>query len=375
MNKVVTIYPPSFDNSLLPEAIRDIGGADELGAGVTGGFSVMSFRGKVWRVKFRGEEIPLLDENKRNPKPEIEVVIVKASSQISKVFYKDRYADGNISPPDCLSTNGIVPDAGAPDKQSPTCAGCKQNVWGSRVTDSGKKAKACSDNKRLVIVPADDMRNESYGGPMMLRIPPATLQDMKTFGDQMAAKGFPYYSFITRLRFDTNEAFPKIVFEAVRPLTNDEAKLVVELRDDPITQRILDAPMSEVHYDTDPTQPVVPAVSKEAEAAFSPEAAKVAEQIPPDEPKEEPKPEPVTQRVTPEPEGEVPPHRVVKRPKFDPETGEKIVYPDEQSFPEIPSGLKREKVKPVKAEPKTADVKVGGSFEAQLDGLLGNTKK
>lgn len=372
MNNVV----PS-NAAQLPAAFQNVGGGDELGAGVVGGFGIVTFKGKVWKTKYRGEEQVLLAPDGRNPRPELEVVIVRAATAISKTYYKDAFVDGSVAPPDCWSVNGVTPDLAAPDRQSPTCAGCKQNAWGSRVTEAGKKAKACSDNKRLVIVPADDIRNESLGGPMMLRVPPTSLQDMSNYGTQVKAKGLAYFMVVTRLRFDPTAAHPKFIFEPVRILNDDEAKEVMKLRESDVTARILDAPVNEVQHDIDTRQEA----PEETEAQKEParEVRPVQGELPltavPAAAPTRPLFDPMTGEKIVYPE-EKP---VDNRPKFDPMTGKPIVYDDakaDQSFPDIPSGLQRgKKAKAVKDEPKPEEAKVGGSFEDALGSLLGSVKK
>ncbi len=382
------MIPQNFAGSV-PEVFKGVGGADELSAGVTGGFGIVTYKGKVWRTKFRGEEQMLMAADGRNARPELEVVIVKAAPMISKVFYETGFVDGSNAPPDCWSVNGLVPDPAASKKQSNTCAGCKQNAWGSRISEAGKQGKACSDNKRLAIVPAADIRNEAMGGPMMLRVPPASLQDMATFGKQMELKGFPYYSFITRLRFDPDEAYPKFVFEPVRPLTEEEAKLVIEMRNDPVTQRILEAPVVDVQHDTEPVKPLPPATD-----LFTPAAAQVVAAVAAAQPTTA-----VSQDTIKEPTAEA---RNPVRPRFDPNTGEPIVYADEQPPKPrfdpmtgkpitdadpgpIPQGLVREQPKKaapaqpvVAAKPAVAEPPAEGkieAFDAALDNLLGTSKK
>lgn len=409
MSTNIINVPQGFASAKLPTAFHGVGGGDDISAGITGGFGIITYKGKVWRTKYLGEETVLLAEDGRNARPELEVIIVKAAQMISKVFYADGYEDGSTAPPDCWSVNGIVPDAAASKKQSTTCAGCPKNACGSRVTESGKQGKACSDNKRLVVVPAADIRNETLGGPMMLRVPPASLQDMATFGKMMESKGFPYYSFVTRLRFDPNEAFPKFIFEPVRPLSEEEAKLVIEARNNPITQRILEAPVTEVQHDTTNEQ----AQLKSPTDLFNPIAAAKAAQMAatatgqPQPVVTQPKPAqaPAAQpaagtvidgagRVRPrfDPQtgqpivyaDEQPP-----RPRFDPQTGQPIVYPDEQPAQqaadplEIPEGLRRtapKKEQPVvAAQPETVASPPSDAamkdFDAALDGLLGAPKK
>lgn len=212
---------------------------DELGAGISSGFGVLGYRGKVWSTKYQGNETPLLRDDGDGARASIEVVIVKSAASIAKIFYKGGYVDGSNAAPDCWSTNGVTPDASVQNKVSTSCANCPMAAWGSRITESGKPNKACSDSKRLAVVPLNDIANELMGGPMLLRVPAASLKDLKSYGDKLGANGFPYYAVGTRIAFDVNEAFPKFVFTPIRPLTEAEAKQIVALREDIRVHRIL----------------------------------------------------------------------------------------------------------------------------------------
>lgn len=212
---------------------------NDLASGIVSGLGVVSLRGKVWRVKFGGEERVLLREDGDGPRSSIEVVIVKAAPHVSKVFYEDGYQEGSAAAPDCWSSNSITPDASAPKRQSNACASCKQNAIGSRVSTTGKSARACSDSKRLAIVPLEDIENEQYGGPMLLRVPAASLGTVQKFAQHMQSLGYPYNSIGIRLSFDMDEAYPKLVLTAIRPLDDIEAAKIVELQTDPRVARIL----------------------------------------------------------------------------------------------------------------------------------------
>lgn len=212
---------------------------NDLAAGVQAGFGLIGYRGKVWAIKYRGEEKQLMREDGDGPRGSIEVVILKASKNISKIFYENGWTEGSTAAPDCFSTNGVTPDPAAAKKQCNTCAACPKNAWGSRITPAGKAGKACSDNKRLAVVPAQDIRNEVFGGPMMLRVPAASLQDLAGYGTKMHQLGYPYYAIATRISFDPQESYPKFVFGAIRALTDEEARAVVELQNSPLVDRIL----------------------------------------------------------------------------------------------------------------------------------------
>lgn len=214
-------------------------GADELTAGIQGGFAVMSIRGKAWRVKYQGEEHTLMRDDGDGAKTSIDVVLVRAAGPISKIFYKDSYEDGSNEKPDCWSTNGVTPDAAAPHKQSKTCATCKHNVFGS--SRSGK-GKACQDSKRIAVVPAEDTSGEAWGGPMLLRIPPASLKELPALQNKLnAVGGIPYYAVVTRLSLDHATEYPRIIMKPVCPITDEaDANNIVNLRDDPRTLRMLE---------------------------------------------------------------------------------------------------------------------------------------
>lgn len=205
---------------------------DELGAGVQSSYGVMGYKGKVWSIKFGGNETPLMRDDGDGARGSIEVVIVKSAAAISKIFYKGGYVEGSNAAPDCWSTNGLTPDSSATNRQAPACAACPMNAWGSRITESGKQGKACADARRLAIVPVNDLSNEIMGGPMLLRVPAASLKDLKNYGDTLNSYGYPYYAVATRISFDPAEAYPKFVFGAIRPLTEGEARVIADWRKD-----------------------------------------------------------------------------------------------------------------------------------------------
>ena len=212
--------------------------ADDLSAGVTGSFAVMSFRASRWRIKYQGEETPILNAD-GDPVASIEVVLLKANPHITKNFYDQGYSEGASEAPDCFSLDGVRPDATAPNRQATTCAQCPKNVFGSRITPAGKKAKACQDNRRLALVPANDLDNETFGGPMLLRVPAASLADLAMMGKNLKARGFPYNAVTVRIGFDMEASYPKLTFKPIRPLSDDEAEKVMELLHDERLERIL----------------------------------------------------------------------------------------------------------------------------------------
>jgi len=213
---------------------------NDLGGGIKTSYGIVTFKGKVWTLNYRGESKSLMRKDGDGPVGNIEAVIVKAPAHLSKTYYEAGYTEGASSAPDCFSSNGVVPDPSSKKLQNNVCATCKQNVWGSKVTQQGSKGKACSDNKRLAVVPLSDIDNVEWGGPMLLRVPPTSLQELAAFGASLQKYGYPYCAVGTKISFDPNVPYPKFNFQAMRPLTDDEAQKVIALQGDERVSRILE---------------------------------------------------------------------------------------------------------------------------------------
>jgi hypothetical protein len=264
----------------LPAAFRDRAQGkfnDDLAGGITAGFAILSMRGKVWRIKHHGEEHVLLNEDGRSPRFEVDVVIVKASPHLSKVWYETGYVEGSNAPPDCWSVDGRKPDPASPKLQNPTCAGCKWNAWGSSRTQGGSgKGKDCADSKRFAIVPYDDIENERFGGPMLLRVPPASLAEVLTYANSLQQIGFPYNAVATKIFFDVNAEYPKLMFQPIEALSDEDAETILKLEKSEIVERILAAPVDEVHtdgVDTTHTQAAAPAQTPQQTPQVAPQQA------------------------------------------------------------------------------------------------------
>lgn len=209
--------------------------------GVIDSYPVISIKGKIFRFKFQGEEKPHIDAN-RYPIPYLDVVLVNASPNLSKVYYEKGFTEGDMNPPDCWSLNGIRPDPSSPKLQAPACAGCKQNVFGSKVTPSGKQAKACADSRRVAVAFPASIDGGS-AQPVLLRIPQSSTKGLREYVQFLARNNFLPNACITRLSFDTKEAFPKVEFTFAGPLTDAQYGVVDALVGDDRTKRILDAPI------------------------------------------------------------------------------------------------------------------------------------
>ena len=206
-------------------------------ANLAASYAIIGYKGRNWRLKHRGEEELLMHGGV--PIPTLSVVVVGVAAAISKQFYDKKYSEGDDASPDCFSNNGITPDLASSKKQCTTCAACPQNVWGSRITENGKRAKACQDSRRVAVVPRGDIENEGYGGPMLLRLPPMSLNGFAKYGRDIQRFGAEPFMVGTTIGFDYDVAYPLITFSAEGWLSDEEATLVAKVLDDPLIPQML----------------------------------------------------------------------------------------------------------------------------------------
>jgi hypothetical protein len=134
-----------------------------------------------------------------------------------------------------------VPDSDVTEKQSDTCALCPRNVWKTDA-DTGRKGRECTDYKRLAVLVAPNQSAAAMGSPlvepMFLRVPPDSLNSLAIMGDTMTKQGFHYSTYWTRISFDPVKAHPCMVFRPLQPVKDEEAPVILELRDSPVVGRI-----------------------------------------------------------------------------------------------------------------------------------------
>jgi hypothetical protein len=171
-----------------------------LGGGVE--LDRISIRGGRFRINQAGMDEVVLQQL------HIDGVFVFANPNLSKSFYTKAYdKDAEDKSPDCASSNGIGPDVGVKNPQSQRCATCPQAIWGSKISQSGKKVKACGDSQRMAFLPIDPSTNNFFmtdGKPKAfgLSIPAGSLKNLGAYVKTLSSKGLPVEIVLTRLTFD-----------------------------------------------------------------------------------------------------------------------------------------------------------------------------
>lgn len=207
-----------FNPAQLPAHLRttELSAATKALMGNSSGFR-LSIKAGVWRLLSNGKEYNKLKER------ELDVVVVAAAPHVSRTFYLQSF-DESAEPvaPDCMSRDGITPDARAKAKQSAQCDSCPQNVKGSGQGDS----RACRFNQALAVVLANDIE----GNVLKFQVPAASIfgkgegknVPLREYVTQLATIPVNIDTVVTRMSFDLDASSPKIFFAPARYLTEDE---------------------------------------------------------------------------------------------------------------------------------------------------------
>lgn len=214
-----------------------------LGEGITSGYSIIGYKGKVWQLRHKGETYYFTRNDDGTPLPHIDVVILGENPHITKTYYpQGTYTEDSSNPPTCSAIDGDVPDPGVPIPQSPTCRTCKRNVW-TTIAETGRPGKECKDSKRLAVLLMPAMTEKLLGAPLneavMLRVPAASLRPLKSYSDSLVHRGVHVpAAVVTRIGFSREKQF-EMKFDLLQPLTNAEVPVIKELIEDAQTQVIL----------------------------------------------------------------------------------------------------------------------------------------
>ena len=220
MSNIVEFNPSSAPSFVKRGELSAV--AKALAGGTGGGGKRISIKGGVFRLMSDGKEIASIDER------HLDVVIVNAAPKVSRTFYIGKFEEGNTTAPACWSADGEVPDASSSNKQSDSCATCPQNIAGS----GDGTSRACRYSQRLAVVLANDVQ----GDVMQLSLPAQSIfgkeegdnRPLQAYARYMAAQGAGADMVVTRLKFDTKAAVPKLFFKALRWLTDEEYATATE---------------------------------------------------------------------------------------------------------------------------------------------------
>lgn len=198
----------------------------------------ISVEGSVFRMLVGGKEVAVNEDRA------MQMIIVRAAEANSRTYYGGTYEKGVKARPKCWSDDSVKPHDKVQNPQHKSCTGCPQDIKGSGQGDS----KACRYIRRLAVLLSSDIQGDIYA----MNINASSLfaqgegrkMGLQQYARFLGGHGIEVNAVVTEMRFDTTGPM-KLVFSAVRPLEEDEWKLVQSRMDeqaaiDAVTMTIAD---------------------------------------------------------------------------------------------------------------------------------------
>jgi hypothetical protein len=198
---------PDYLKAMMADGqVQDVTSTMQSGAGSV---PRLTTKGKTFRFK--------LDDDEQKAGQEVKLVIVGLSpiAGLAHTFYKDGYTPDASSPPDCSSNDGVKPDPWISNPQNDVCASCPNQKWGSAVSMSGGKAKACRDSRHLYVAKAKEFgENPAEATLYLLQVTVNSLKNFSNYGKELAAAGIPGPQFVvTQVTMDEEASVPMLHFK------------------------------------------------------------------------------------------------------------------------------------------------------------------
>ena len=218
-----------FDQGPLPAHVQR---ANEIANIVPrASINALLFEKGVWTISLDGKKTKLMkkdDDGEDQPVQIFTGVILDYTKQRGREYYSKPFDPASVSIPDCWSDDGVKPNDDVVIKQSATCAACPMSKKNSKMTEQGKGTVACSQFRKLALVPAAQIGSFP---PLRLKIKITSDYD-KTGAEANASGGwFAYQQYLeylsskgvrhttvipTKIKFDTSVTYAKLLFSPGR---------------------------------------------------------------------------------------------------------------------------------------------------------------
>lgn len=232
----------------LPAHLAALG--EEFGSNIADRMSVpsLSYEGKTWQIVANGNRQKLERQNSdgdMEPIPIMRAIVLNYNNSRGRAYYEGTYNPAAASAPKCWSADGDKPDESVKEKQNPVCNGCPMSIKGSKIVD-GREMVACSAHRMLAVQPAFDLNCD----PLRLKIAVTSDYDkdivehgwfaFRQYTDYLKSRSVAHTAMvITKIKFDPNVAYPKLLFALDRPLSPEEVAPVRLCINNPKVEELL----------------------------------------------------------------------------------------------------------------------------------------
>lgn len=189
----------------------------------------LGIRDKKFSEVTQGEEIPINNSGFQN-------IVVVDAAPISRSYYENNYDPDKLTVPTCWSSDTQIPSVKVPEeqRQATRCLDCKQNIRGSGYGSS----RACRFSQRLAVTMEDHLE-VIY----QLRLPATSIfgetrdgnMPLQSYARFLTEHNTSAIAVVTQIYFDTNSETPKLFFKPIRPLREEELRVVSKMKAHPNT--------------------------------------------------------------------------------------------------------------------------------------------
>lgn len=198
----------------------------------------LTIEGKVWAIAMDGEKrkVSKRDEDGDEvPVQVLRVVILDYAKRRGRQYYEGTYDPSAVKQPDCWSEDGVLPHKSVTEPKHDKCEGCPMSIKGSK-TQNGKASTACSQFRMVALVPANNLAHT----PLRLKLAITSDWDklspdweaqhnyaFNNYTDFLRTKGVTHTAtLVTKMRFDPNVAYPKILFSPDKWLSDEQLAVI-----------------------------------------------------------------------------------------------------------------------------------------------------
>lgn len=213
----------------------------------------VTYGGKVWTLNVNGEKHKLTkrdDDGDEVPVSILRVIVLDYADRSGRTYYPGEYDPEKPGQPECWSDDGRKPHASVPAPKSATCEACPLAVRGSKISANGKQVTACSQHRMVSVIPAN---NIGEFPPLRLKLAVTSNYDKKSpeleaagwyafhqYTELLRARGVKHSArLVTKMKFDPNVEYPKVIFSPDRWLETSELEIVGPLSQKPEVKQLL----------------------------------------------------------------------------------------------------------------------------------------
>ena len=179
--------------------------------------------------------------------PENKINVIIVDSIFENALYEGTYNPASPDIPICFAYGDdektIVPHEKSRKMQNKAgCATCPHNEWASAKTGKGK---ACKNNRKLILLPADsdDIESAELG---VLSVPPTSLKAWKGYVHQLNnTLNRPAMSVVTEISVAIENTYPVLGFRLVEKLEDGDVLEAIEKREEE-ARKILTQPYTPI---------------------------------------------------------------------------------------------------------------------------------